>query len=158
MLNKYMRYLSNKSHREYPSAGGLNFIHLCSAGLIHLDSHTLKPSYETKVKGIQRLTFFFYQTHWPWSHFRRWAEAVVRSLVLFACLFLYWRATNLLWLVGAVTCVLCNRLLCLLFLSRSLSFTHTHKHTPSLFPLPFLRLHTHISLSANTLHLLPHIL
>lgn len=133
MLNKYMRYLSNKSHREYPSAAGLNFIHLCSAGLIHLDSHTLKPSYETKVKGIQRLTFFFYQTHWPWSHFSRWAEAVVPSLVLFVCLVLYWRATNLLWLVGAVTCVLCNRLLCLPFLSRALSFTHTHTNTQRLF-------------------------
>lgn len=153
-----MRYLSNKSHREYPSAGGLNFIHLCSAGLIHLDSHTLKPSYETKVKGIQRLTLFLSDSLTLIS-----LQQVSRgsgAIACFVCLF-----------VSVLTCDkpplargCCN--LCLMQqatllafpLSLSLFHTHTHKHTPSLFPLPFLRLHTHISLSANTLHLLPHIL
>lgn len=82
-----MRYLSNKSHREYPSAGGLNFIHLCSAGLIHLDSHTLKPSYETKVKGIQRLTFFFIRLIDPdltsAGEQRQWCDHLFCLLVCF---------------------------------------------------------------------------
>lgn len=82
-----MRYLSNKSHREYPSAGGLNFIHLCSAGLIHLDSHTLKPSYETKVKGIQRLPFFFIRLIDPdltsAGEQRQWCDHLFCLLVCF---------------------------------------------------------------------------
>lgn len=128
-----MRYLSNKSHREYPSAGGLNFIHLCSACLIHLDSHTLKPSYETKVKGIQRLTFFLSDSLTLIS-----LQQVSRgsgAITCFVCLF-----------VSVLTCDkpplargCCN--LCLMQqatllafpLSRSLFHTHTHTNTHRLF-------------------------